>query len=95
MNSNPDSGIENTRGESATEKWPMGWMRSFREKISSNRLVSKSWSLPIQSQQTSRRQLNSEEPLTQPALPNQPINKLIAKLTKFDQINLTQEATRK
>ncbi|EFX63758.1 hypothetical protein DAPPUDRAFT_267758 [Daphnia pulex] len=28
-------------------------------------------------------------------LPNQPINKLIAQLTKFDQINLTQEATRK
>jgi hypothetical protein len=42
----------------------MGWMRSFRETISSNRLVSKSWSLPIQFQQTLRRQLNSEEPLT-------------------------------
>jgi hypothetical protein len=25
MNSNPDSGIENTRGESAKKKWPMGW----------------------------------------------------------------------
>ncbi len=73
MNSNPDSGIENTRGESATKKWPMGWMRSFREKISSNRLVAKSWSLPIQSQRTLRRQLNSEEPLT-PEPANQQVN---------------------
>jgi hypothetical protein len=90
MNSNPDSGIENTRGESATKKWPMGWKRSFREKISSNRLVSKSWSLPIQSQQTLRRQLNSEEPLT-PEPANQQVNSSADQI----QINLTQEATRK
>jgi hypothetical protein len=73
MNSNPDSGIENTRGESATKMCPIGWMRSFREKILSNRLVSKSWSLPFQSQQTLRRQLNSEEPLT-PEPANQQVN---------------------
>jgi hypothetical protein len=48
-------------------------MRSFREKISSNRLVTKLWSLPIQSQQTLRRQLNSEEPLT-PETANQQVN---------------------
>jgi len=76
MNSNPDSGIEITRGETLTKKGPMlRWMRSFRERISSNRLDTRSWSLPFQNQQVPdlRRNLNSEEQLTsKPA--NQQVN---------------------
>jgi len=84
--SNPDSGIENTRGETVTKKGPMRWMRSFREKISSNRFDTRSWSLPFQNQQTLRRHLNSEEPVTSNQS-NQPVFNSPADPIRSDQLD--------